>query len=89
MKENNKKGKKWKKQYSIESLNRQYRKYIKTRSFYPTDMALMKCLYLVTKNITKKWTQPYRNWGPIISELSIIFDGRIQFFENYKIYGIK
>ena len=62
---------------SIESLNRQYRKYTKTKSVYPTDMALMKCLYLATKNITKKWTQPYRNWGPIISELSIMFDGRI------------
>ena len=37
----------------------------------------MKCLYLATKNITKKWTQPYRNWGPILSELSIMFDGRI------------
>ena len=62
---------------SIESLNRQYRKYTKTKSVYPTDMALMKCLYLATKNITKKWIQPYRNWGPIISELSIMFDGRI------------
>lgn len=30
-----------------------------------------------TKNITKKWTAPYQNWGPILSELSIIFDGRI------------
>ncbi len=40
-------------------------------------MALMKCLYLATKNITKKWTMPYRNWGLILSELSIMFDGRI------------
>ena len=62
---------------TIESLNRQFRKYTKTKSVYPTDMSLMKCLYLATKNITKKWTQPYRNWGPILSELSIMFDGRI------------
>lgn len=27
--------------------------------------------------IRKIWTQPYRNWGPILSELSIMFDGRI------------
>ena len=40
-------------------------------------MSLMKCLYLATKNITKKWTEKYRNWGPILSELSIMFDGRI------------
>lgn len=62
---------------TIESLNRQYRKYTKVKSVFPTDMSLLKCLYLSTKNITKKWTQPYRNWGPILSELSIIFDGRI------------
>ena len=34
--------------------------------------------YLSTKNISKKWDQAYRNWGPILSELSIMFDGRIQ-----------
>ena len=62
---------------TIESLNRQFRKYTKTKSVFPTDMLLLKCLYLGTKNISKKWTQPYRNWGPILSELSIMFDGRI------------
>ena len=62
---------------TIESLNRQFRKYTKTKLVFPTDMSLMKCLYLSTKKITKKWTQPYRNWGPILSELSIMFDGRI------------
>ena len=62
---------------TIESLNRQFRKYTKTKSVFPTDMALLKCLYLSTKNITKKWTMPYRNWGPILSELSIMFDGRV------------
>ena len=30
-----------------------------------------------TKNITKKWTEKYRNCGPILNELSIMFDGRI------------
>lgn len=62
---------------TIESLNRQYRKYTKTKAVFPTDMSLMKCLYLSTKNISRKWTMPYRNWGPILSELSIMFDGRI------------
>ena len=62
---------------TIESLNRQFRKFTKTKSVFPTDMSLLKCLYLSTKNITKKWDQAYRNWGPILSELSIMFDGRI------------
>ena len=40
-------------------------------------MSLLKCLYLSNRNISKKWDQAYRNWGPILSELSIMFDGRI------------
>lgn len=62
---------------TIESLNRQFRKYTKTKSVFPTDMSLLKCLYLSIRNISKKWDQSYRNWGPILSELSIMFDGRI------------
>ena len=38
---------------TIESLNRQFRKFTKTKSVFPTDMSLLKCLYLATKNISK------------------------------------
>ena len=47
---------------TIESLNRQFRKFTKTKSVFPTNMSLLKCLYLSTKNISKKWDQAYRNW---------------------------
>ena len=62
---------------TIESLNRSYRKYTKTKSVFPSDEALMKCLYLATVNITKKWNGRYRNWDLILGELSIMFEGRI------------
>lgn len=62
---------------TIESLNRSFRKYTKTKSIFPSDESLMKCLYLATVNITKKWTGRYRNWNLILGELSIQFDGRI------------
>lgn len=62
---------------TIESLNRSYRKYTKTKSVFPSDESLMKCLYLATLNITKKWTGRYRNWDLILGELSIMFEGRI------------
>lgn len=39
-------------------------------------------------HIVKKGAQAYRNWGPILSELFIMFDGRIQFFENQILYAI-
>lgn len=62
---------------TIESLNRSFRKYTKTKSVFPSDESLMKCLYLATVNITKKWTGRYRNWDLILGELSILFEDRI------------
>ena len=62
---------------TIESLNRQFRKYTKTKSVFPTDDSLLKCLYLSVKNITKKWTGRYKDWDLILAELSIMFEGRI------------
>ena len=41
---------------AIESLNRSYRKYTKTKVVFPNDISLMKCLYLATKNIEEKMT---------------------------------
>ena len=61
----------------IESLNRQLRKYTKTKSLYPTDEALMKSVYLSLKEVTKKWTGRIPGWGEIYSQLSIYFEGRI------------
>lgn len=62
---------------TIESLNRSYRKYTKTKSVFPSDESLIKCLYLATQNIVKKWNGRYRNWDLILGELSIMFEGRI------------
>ena len=61
----------------IESLNRQLRKYTKTKSLYPTDEALMKSVYLSLKEATKKWTGRIPGWGEIYSQLNIYFEGRI------------
>ena len=62
---------------SIESLNRQLRKYTKIKSLYPTDEALMKSVYLSLKEATKKWTGRIPGWGEIYSQLSIYFERRI------------
>jgi transposase-like protein len=62
---------------AIESLNRSYRKYTKTKGVFPNDEGLMKSLYLATINIQKKWTARYRNWDIILGELMILFPGRI------------
>ena len=39
---------------AIESLNRSYRKYTKTKGLFTSDNSLMKCLFLATKNVGKK-----------------------------------
>lgn len=61
----------------IEGVNRQFRKATKTKSSFPTDSALEKMLYLTTQNVKKKWTQRYRNWDLVLSQLTILYGDRI------------
>lgn len=61
----------------IEGLNRQYRKVTKTKSVFPSDSALEKILYLASENVAKKWTQRYRNWDQVLSQLIILYDERL------------
>lgn len=62
---------------TIEGYHRQIRKVTKTKGAFTSDMALLKLIYLATKNIQKKWTQPLQNWSITVSQLSIIFEDRI------------
>jgi putative transposase len=62
---------------SIESLNSTYRRLNRQRSVFPSDVALLKALYLATFEAVKKWTMPLRNWGKVYGELSIMYDGRL------------
>jgi transposase-like protein len=62
---------------TIEGFHRQVRKVTKTKGAFPSDMALLKLVYLAYKNIRKKWTQPLQNWGITVSQLSIWFEGRL------------
>ena len=62
---------------AIESLNSTYRKLNRQRSVFPSDIALLKALYLSTFEATKKWTMQIHNWGKIYGELSIMYEGRL------------
>lgn len=62
---------------AIESLNRVYRKYTKTKGVFPNDSALLKSLYLATKNIENKWTVRCPNWDMIYNELDILYPNRL------------
>jgi len=44
------------------NLNRQYHKVIKSKPVFPTNMSLVKALYLATRNLTQKWIYRVKNW---------------------------
>ncbi len=64
---------------SIENFNRQLRKVTKNKTIFPNDFALTKSLYLAMVDASSKWTSRIRGWDRIISQLSIYFEGRIDF----------
>jgi transposase-like protein len=63
---------------TIEGYHRQIRKVTKTKGAFSSDIALLKLMYLATKNIEKKWTMPLANWSITVSQLSIIFGDRLK-----------
>lgn len=62
---------------SIENFNRQLRKVTKSKAVFPNDDSLMKMLYLVMTDITRKWTGRRKDWGSIRSQLDIFFAERL------------
>ena len=62
---------------AIEGFNRQLRKVTKSKSIFPTDDSLFKILYLVTMDITKKWTGRRQDWSIIHSQLEIFYADRM------------
>ena len=62
---------------AVEGYHRQLRKVTKTKGAFTSDMALLKLVYLATKNIEKKWTSPLQNWALTVQQLAIRFGDRL------------
>ncbi len=62
---------------AIESLNSTYRKLNRQRTVFPSDISLLKALYLATKITTKKWVAPLRNWAKVYGEFQIMYPDRM------------
>jgi putative transposase len=62
---------------SIEAVNRQLRKIIKTRGHFPTEDAALKLLWLALRNAEKKWTYPIRDWPRALHQFALFFPGRV------------
>src|SRR5580692_3587651 len=61
---------------AIESLHMQLRKVLKTRGHFPSDEAATKLIYLVLRDITKKWTNPPITWKLAATQFAIRFGQR-------------
>ena len=62
---------------SIEAVNRQLRKIIKTRGHFPTEDAALKLLWLALRNAEKKWKYPIKEWPEALHQFAIYFPGQI------------
>jgi len=49
----------------------------KNKLSFLTDEVLKKSVYLAINEVTKKWNQPIRNWGVILTQFMTIFENRI------------
>jgi len=61
---------------SIENLNRQIRKAIKTRGHFPDEQAATKLIYLAIQQAEGKWQQAF-NWTAALRGLKIHFGDRL------------
>jgi putative transposase len=61
---------------SIENLNRQIRKSIKTRGHFPDEQAATKLIYLAILRAERKWLKAY-NWTGALRGLKIHFGDRL------------
>lgn len=63
---------------TVESLNYQLRRVLKTKGHFPNDDAVFKLLFLAIRNIESKWKNPPPEWHQIFNQLVIHFGDRIQ-----------
>ncbi len=61
---------------AVEAYHRMVRKFTKSKAIFPTDDSIRKVVFLSVKEITKKWTQPARDWGMAYSQIIIFFADR-------------
>ena len=63
---------------SIEAVNRQLRKIIKTRGSFPTEDAALKLLWLALSKAEKKWTRPIAEWQKALQQFAIYFPDTVR-----------
>lgn len=62
---------------TIEAVNRQIRKVIKTKGSFPTDGAALKLIYLALKNASLSSIMQPRDWKQALAQFAILFHDRL------------
>lgn len=61
----------------IENVNKNVRKFTKTKTMFPDDSAVIKSVYLALQHMTKKWTRKaVEGWPVIASQFLILYPDR-------------
>ncbi|MBE9174157.1 transposase [Synechocystis salina LEGE 06155] len=56
---------------AIESLNRSFRKVIKTKGVFPSQDSLIKLLYLALQRTCRQWIMPIQHWKAALACFAI------------------
>lgn len=62
---------------AIESLNGRVRKAVQLRGHFPNDEAALKLIWLVLRNVARKWDSPPTYWRQVKTQLAIMFKERL------------
>ena len=62
---------------AIESVKMSLRKITKNHGSFPSGETLLKLFWLASRNISKKWTMPIRDWKAALNRFTIRFEERL------------
>jgi transposase-like protein len=61
---------------TLENVNRQVRKTLKTRGHFPTDEAATKLIWLALRNVMADWCRAAPTWKAAMNQFAILYAGR-------------
>lgn len=61
----------------MESFHQQLGFLVKIKMIFPSEISLLKLLYIGVMNAEKRWTAPLKDWHLVLSQIGIHFAGRL------------
>jgi len=60
-----------------ESVNSVIRKFTRNRKIYPNETSALKSIYMAIREVSPKWTLPFRHWKEALNHFAILFEDRM------------